>query len=970
MHPIAAKATGPCVILAGAGTGKTYTIVQKVTHLINQGLYAPEQIVCLTFSNEAVESLRRRVTSVLAQDQLPLIRTFHSFCSDLLRAHAEKVGLRTDFKILVPDDAKIMLHKSFKLHPQLCHRYVETLGIAKDLGITIASLQAYLDTKQKVYTLPSFERAASELQFELNTSYLRASGGRQEQAAKKEKLKEFNGIVRLQKFIQTWRAYEKLKEKRNCLDYADLHQKAIVLFEKFPDLAHNYSYVIVDEFQDTNKMQGDLLVHLCPHKNITIVGDLNQSIYRFRGAYRENFSNFKKAFAVTPEDILSLDKSYRSTNNILRVAHLLIEKNYKNKAECFPVTSASDVEGLPVQVLELVNEKEEVRAIVERIKKEHETRAYEEIAVLFRTHQQAARLKKSLQEQEIPYVAVTKNALFATPTIKKLVDYLVLGHAYATKRAGQQRAWWELLHLNGLEPEELAAVGRALKKHGEDACLSETLFSLLPLPTFSEPSKVRIEQVKAVIRMLADEVTKPLKEISGKAIAFLIEEESSPEARTNLEKCKELIETFTQQESDKLDDFLYHIEVMQKLGIDVEAPAIEQRGVRIMTHHATKGLEYECVICTHLVQNKFPSERMQSSGLIPSECMPDLAEQLASTPEYLHEDLIEEYEREQQLAEERRLAYVAFTRAKQTLLLTYAQTYGAKSYVPSQFLQDINYKQNADVMYVQDLAEHQDSGPHIETALQASLPQTKKMTFSPSALLLFQDCQKKYEYKYLYHMPEKEPTSWEEILLGSFVHEIIEQGVKAHFTNESMFIEAARTRSVEPGWQSVNVDEAIALLKIFFQRNKHKYNPSSKTEIKLRTVLEGITFEGYADRIDVTPAGLEIIDYKTGRTPIAPQHRNWQLGFYALAADHMGLGTVRRVTLDMLRFEKPIEFELLQDGTAREIHSKRLSFTIDEVKKELVETAQRIIGCYEKGFAPCSPEKNCEFCNEFMWKTT
>lgn len=970
MHPSLQKTTGPCIILAGAGTGKTYTIIEKLKYLITKEIYGPEEIVCLTFSNEAVESLKRRFNTALQSENKPLIRTFHSFCADLLRENAPKINLKTDFKILIPDEAKIMLHKYFKIHPQLCHRYIETISIAKDLGISPEALQAFVQKKQSEQKTPSLEKALEELKLDFNTAYLKSKSNRQEQTAKKEKIKELDSLLKIQKFIQAWRGYEKIKEKKNCIDYADLNQKAITLLEKNPSIAEAYKYIIVDEFQDTNKMQCDLLVHLCPSKNITIVGDLNQSIYRFRGAYKENFANFKKSFDVKPEDIVSLDKSYRSTNKILRTAHRLIEKNYKNKEECFPVLSVFETEGSQVEVLELKNEKEEIRAIIEHIEEEHKEREYEDIAVLFRTHQQALRLKKALEEKEIPFIAVTKNSLFATPTIKKAINYLVLARALAEKKNGEERAWWEIMHSYDFEPEELAEMGRELKKNADAPCLTEVILAGLPLKEFTAEGILKAEKIKKNVQEIALLTKNPIIELCEKVGEILAKEpDYTMDSKANMAKYMEKVKEFSKQESDRLEDFLYHLEVMEKLGIDVEAPAIEQRGVRIMTHHATKGLEYGHVICTNMVQNKFPAERIRSNGLIPSELMPDLAQQLIDTPPYAHEDLIEEYERDNQLAEERRLAYVAFTRAKQKLLITFAQEYGARSFVPSQFLEDIQYKTNEDILFKQDLKEKiRDEAPVIENAYQKTVKPTKKKAFSPSALLLFKDCQKKYEYKYLFHMPEKEPISWEEITLGSFVHEIIDQGIKAYFTNEQSFIEAARTASVKPEWNSVNLDEAISLLKIFFQRNKNKYTQKSLTEIKLRTVLDEIPFEGYADRIDIMPSGIEIIDYKTGKTPISAQHRNWQLGLYALGAQNLGLGKVKKLTLDMLRFEKPVEFELLDDGTAREVYSKRITFNLEEVKKELITTAKEIISCYEKGFRACPPEKGCEFCSEFVWK--
>ena len=217
-------------------------------------------------------------------------------------------------------------------------------------------------------------------------------------------------------------------------------------------------------------------------------------------------------------------------------------------------------------------------------------------------------------------------------------------------------------------------------------------------------------------------------------------------------------------------------------------------------------------------------------------------------------------------------------------------------------------------------------------------------------------------------MPEKAPISWEEIRLGSFVHKVIEQGIRSLCTTEKQFIELARQAYNNPEWTIISLEEAIAMLKIFFQRNKNKYNRNSLIEVKLRTNLDDLEFEGYADRIDIHSQGLEIIDYKTGRTFLTAQHRNWQLGLYALGASELGLGTVKRLTLDMLRHEKPLEFEIKEDGIVYDINSPKIQFSLHTIKQELLTTAKNIINCYDNGFRPCPIEEDCKFCNEYVWK--
>lgn len=957
------KEEGPCVVFAGAGTGKTYTIIEKLKYLIRNKKYIPEKIVCLTFSNEAANTLRDRLVRALQGTQEPIIRTFHGFCSELLKKHGENIRLNPDFRILIPDEAKIMLHKNLKVHPLLCGKYVETIGVAKDLGITAEEIERYIEKEKKRAYSDDLKKSVESMQFELNTRHARGEKYmRGELEEKRERLKQLSTLLKLQKFVRIWGAYEKLKKKKGLFDYADLNVWALELLRKKENISKEYEYLIVDEFQDTNKMQFDLLVLLAHQKNITVVGDLNQSIYRFRGAYRENITAFKEKFDVKQKDIFALEKSYRSPNTVLRTAHKLIRK----EPHQFLLKNAYGNEGEKVNVYELKNEKEETRKIIEIIENEIERGIKpEEICVIFRTHNQSQRLKKSCEEKKIPYAASAKRSLLAQPTIQKIINFLSLADDKNIKRKGSEMALWSLLHSYNISGEDLALVGREIKKES-----GENLLQRLEKKPLSEPARIALETIKKIVETIEKAIEEKksclelLDLVKNKALSFEITQEEE-----NVLRLREWVETYVKTEGSELSDILYHVSIMEKLGIILEAAPDEQKGIRIMTNHATKGLEYDVVILTNLAEGRFPSERARSNEIIPSALMPDIAEKLRDVPDYAKGEVIESIEKEALLAEERRLAYVAFTRTKQRLYLTYAQEYGARSYAPSQFLKTIEYTTNPDITYVQELEEKTAlKSPLLKQALELSKKGPRKKTFSPSALFLFIECQKKYEYKYLYGMPEKEPLSQEEINLGSFIHKVIEEGIKNGFIREEDFLMHARIKYTKEEWNDINLDDALAIIRVFYHRNKHKYTRESRTEQRLQINLEGIEFEGYADRIDIHPEGLEIVDYKTGKAFITARHRNWQLGLYALAAAELGLGPVKKMTLDMLRQEKPLEFELDEEGIARDINFPRTAFALEEVKRELVQTAKKIQDCYEKGFEPCDIEDNCEFCNEFIWK--
>jgi len=987
------KAQGPCVILAGAGTGKTHTIVEKVKFLVERNIYKPEKIVCITFSNEAANSLAARIQKAMSKGNEVIVRTFHGFSSDLLRKYGKKIGINQEFKILDPDDAKVILHSNLKVPAGNCTRYVNSISQAKDLGIKVEELEEYYEKESLKYNGTNLEKRLESLQFEFQTLHIK-----KENQKKKElglEIKNLSGLIRIKKFISAWRAYEKLKKIRNYQDYSDLNNNALYLLETFPEIAENYDYIIVDEFQDTNKVQLELLKRLAAKKNITVVGDLNQSIYRFRGAYNKNFEEFRDYFNVLEKDIFNLAKSFRSTNVILNAAHNIIVNNYQNREECFFVENVHGKKGDKIEVYELKNSKEEARKVVELVKREMEKgTSPEEICVMFRNHQYGRIIRQALDFENIEYCAVSKSSLLKQKSVKTVISYLEILEKLKSKSKGGEKAWWELIYHSNFSTEDLVFLGKFIKEKRKEECLSVVMLNKLEKLDLSEEgktaSKMLTNRIKLMIPSLSKELPEMIKDIFN--FAGLVnsgETKEEKETTLNLNKFYELAVNHSSLHESDIFTFVHYLNVLNDLKIEIEAAKIEEKGVRLMTLHATKGLEFNTVILTNMAQGRFPIEKISNNSLLPMVLFPEFRGMNIKTEDIDY--YVSERQRKNQLFEERRLCYVAFTRAREKLVLTYSKEYGGKRSYPSQFLNEVKYKENPDFVFEIDdkekysvkKAEIKNSSSienfstknfdiFIEKVAHDSqrereniIKSPKNMHFSPTSLLLFDECQKKYEYKYIYNMPEEKVMNWEAILLGSFVHTVLERGVKEGFRSLKDFLTLASELHMDEEWESVDIDEANHMIKVFFERNKNKYNENSKTEQELKTVIDGLTFVGYADRIDFNKDGLEIIDYKTGKAPIKPKSRNWQLGYYALAASKFG--KVKKITLEMLRQEKPLEFVLDKNGNAKAVYSNRMEFNIYDVKKEMVETARKILECYRKGFKPCPIEKNCEFCNEWVY---
>jgi ATP-dependent helicase/DNAse subunit B len=201
---------------------------------------------------------------------------------------------------------------------------------------------------------------------------------------------------------------------------------------------------------------------------------------------------------------------------------------------------------------------------------------------------------------------------------------------------------------------------------------------------------------------------------------------------------------------------------------------------------------------------------------------------------------------------------------------------------------------------------------------------------------------------------------------GTFIHKILEEIVKKNLKNIGEIENLSKKIHLEE-FKDSNLDEAMPLIKVFFERNKERYNENSIAEEILSIHIDGIKFTGKADRIDISDTGeITIVDYKTGKSDIKPKYRNWQLGLYALAAKK--LGNPRTLILDMLQKDHALEFQIDNMDIAKEIHSSRTYFSIPKVKKELLETAREIINARRNGFKSCPIEKGCAFCEEWIYK--
>jgi DNA helicase-2/ATP-dependent DNA helicase PcrA len=607
---------GPLLIIAGAGAGKTKTVTHRIAHLISGGV-DPRNILAVTFTNKAAKEMRDRVLRLLpiGTTATPTVSTFHSLGVLILKENADLLGVSRYFSILDKDESQSLIKKS-----------------AKELGIG-----------PKDYNANAVQAVISREKNKLKTP---------DQFGIKSEGNYFNEMVH-----NIWVKYEKKLQEQKAFDFDDLIQKPLFLLrdnEKVRNYYQNlWKYVHIDEYQDTNTAQYELSKLLAEkHGNICVVGDSDQAIYSWRQADYKNILNFEQNFPGTKTVLL--EENYRSTKTILDAANEIIKKN-KQRKEKNLFTSRTD--GDKIRVYGAFDEADEARWIIQKIRGLTTTGVRpDEIAVLYRANFQSRILEEKFLRASVPY-QMLGTRFYERKEVKDVVALM----QHSLNPADLQ----SMERIINIPPRGIGDVSFGKIASGQEGLLPAKLQEKL------RDFRSMIAKFKEVIlkEKLSDSIKYIVKN-SGIADALRLEGEEGEERIENL---KELVTIASKYDflppDEAVDKFLTETSLLS----DQDSLMNQQNGVKLMTVHASKGLEFKYVFVTGLEEDLFPHRRLNESE--------------ASDPE-----------------EERRLFYVAVTRAKDALYLSYANMrtiFGQKKInMPSQFLQDIS----------EDLAEFESNG--------------------------------------------------------------------------------------------------------------------------------------------------------------------------------------------------------------------------------------------------------------------
>lgn len=622
----------PVLIFAGAGSGKTRVLTHKIAYLIEKGLYKPEEILAVTFTNKAAEEMFKRVQSLLKKKNVSLnIGTFHSICSRLLRLEIHRLGFSKDFVIYDVQDQTALIRL-----------VIDELNIAR----------TYVDPKSVRNKISFYKNKLMDA----------------------ETAKRSARTVLDKTICDIFKKYQSALKKNNALDFDDLLLFPLVLFEKFPDVLQKYQekwkYILVDEYQDTNRPQFLFVSSIAKaHNQICVVGDDDQSIYGWRGADIRNILDYEKSFPGC--EIYKLEQNYRSTQQILNAASAVV-KNNEDRAlkELKAMNGAGDKLGL----LETNDEMEEADALISVLEKEIKMnkRTFSDFAVLYRTNAQSRALEDSLRRNGIPYKIIGGIRFYERKEVKDLLAYLQL--------LVNKQDTISLRRVINFPPR-----GIGLKT--VDKCVQEAkkckkeLFDVL-----GDPSKMNIRGKQAEELNMFYEIISKYNDLlnklnAGELVRTLVDEtgmlkhykkQDTPEDLERINNINEVLnsvdEFMARNPNAMLTDFLEEVSLLT--GIDHWND--QENRVTLMTVHSAKGLEFPVVFLTGMEDGLFP----------------------------LYNALKDKHE----LEEERRLFYVGLTRAKQNVFLLYAnnrrragaeQFYGLVSRfvreIPEDHLENINF---------------------------------------------------------------------------------------------------------------------------------------------------------------------------------------------------------------------------------------------------------------------------------------
>jgi len=947
---------GPLLVIAGAGTGKTRVITERIRYLLQSDEnLSGENILALTFTKKAAGEMKARVVKATGErGKSVTLATFHSFCETLLKdVEPKRIALeQVDHWILLRRNmARLKLDKYRRLAEpgQFLSDFIQFFSRCQDELVSSEDYQRYA------------EGLAAQLEAE------RAALDEDTYQERAEQVAQEREIARV------YRASEELLREKNAVALNGLIAEAVAMLRNDGglrgQLQARYKYILVDEFQDTNIAQLELLHLLSAEpRNIVAVGDNDQAIYRFRGAsfgsfklFLERFAGWKTGADSTPHRV-ALTENYRSTPNILRVATQVIAQNEVSADFPKKILQPAKPEGERIRIAELATAEEEARWVTDELERLHGAgHPWKDFAVLYRQHAHRDKIVEELSRQKIPFV-ISKLSILEHPLVRDVLAYLrLIAHPFddiACARVLAAPAW----HLEATDLVRLAE--RAAKKRGT------ALYDVLQAPQSELPFDASHAALSELLEFLANQRKTLKRRTAREIISELIEwlevpQRAGAQDRKYVNQLAQFVKDWEpKSETRGLPEFLEYLEYFEQAGgtlsLEDDAPG---DAVQLMTVHGAKGLEFPHVFLLRVNQGAFPARNRAPLFEFPATLM---KEELPQGDFHIQE--------------ERRLFYVALTRAERRLTITTLTD--KKGKIPT-FIEDIVMEpavKRRDVIQTAPKVRPTEAVPASASAGETSdsslfpasasppkifsriaewaevfhPPSPEPLQLSPSAVDNYRKCPQQYLFGYLWSLKEGPKAT---LSFGSIMHGTIKRflgelrkGNKLAFEDVQRLFEMEwRSAGFEDEYQEAEYKkDGIEQLRAFHAAMVEAPPQIREQEKSFELPLENnVIITGRMDQVNSLGRNdVEIVDYKTGKPKKdADAKKDLQLSLYALAAKEIFEWNPVRLV-----------FHYLQNNQIQV--TTRDSKQLDEAQKIVQEAAADI----RAGEFPAKPGFVCRNC--------
>jgi DNA helicase II / ATP-dependent DNA helicase PcrA len=935
---------GPLLVVAGAGTGKTSVLIGRLAQLFLEKKVSLDEILLLTFTEKAAGELEERADKILPYGYFDAqIYTFHGLAEKILREFALEIGLPVNFKLINTTEQWILIKKNLDLF---------NLDYYRPLG----NPNKFIAELLKHFSRLKDENISSQ-------EYL--------DYIKKLDIDDQLELKRLKELAFAYKKYNQLLLDEAFLDFGDLIKYSLLLFKKRPNLLKlwqkRFKYIMVDEFQDTNWAQYELVKQLAhPNNNLLVVGDDDQAIYKFRGASLANIMQFKEDYPQAKEVLLT--DNYRSYQEILDRAYLCIKNNnpYRlevklgiNKELKANLKKNKDKKSLEFNLVNKADD--EVVLVAEKIKNivKKTNSNWSDIAILSRSNQVAEDFSNKLTKLGVPNQFISLRGLYRKPIILDCLAYLKVLNNYH-----QAAPLFRLLNLPlfNIEYKQIVEINRFARI--KNLSLFEALQEVeniknIDQKTISKAKKI-IDLLKEHSQLIKTQKTSQifLAFIKDSGLINDLDFDKDQEQFSYLNQFYKKIKSFEESLVDsKLVDFLESLDLEIEAGDSgsLSLDFIDNDVVKIMTVHAAKGLEFKNVFLVSLNERKFPSDNRQDKITLPVEL---IKEKIDNT-------------KDRHIEEERRLFYVAMTRAKEFLHLSaWRGVDELREKKVSRFVLEAGFSKNKvdeqkkliNGEIIKDLSDNKRVFANSDR--QLILP-TK---FSFSQLAAFDNCPLQYKFAFILKIPA--PLNKPSLIFGRVMHTTLYEFLKPlakggqadlfkqtidykEYLSWARLKEIYKTRFVNEGYNSLKerneyYDQGEASLKIFYGQIKNDIPKVWFLEKNFSFYLDNDIIKGTIDRIDKLADGsLAVIDYKTGSSK-----------------DKLSYKDKRQLILYQLFLEKSLKTKVsqlsyyyLQDGSS-------LSFqAVDKEKIKLEAEIREQIKAIKKREFLAKPSLMCNYCD-------